>query len=232
MDETLAEFFRRTILKIPMTEMMTILKTWNFLSENQLQTVNFRQRKESIVQDLVLLCEVTVFKVINLEYHTTLRFSSLFPFLSPKEIYVALGCDWGGLCPTIVEKVLIFNWIFQLTKNGYKLVRKKKSEYQGRRNKEVKIMSSIFFKTIRCQRWKDNTQICWSSYAERDTVFHMYLFTYLLFIFKWFQAFRKVASIVQRILLYPYIPSIPFPHSFLNKYTLWPSSSTSGYLNI
>ena len=57
MDETLAEFFRRTILKIPMTEMMTILKTWNFLSENQLQTVNFRQRKESIVQDLVLLCE-------------------------------------------------------------------------------------------------------------------------------------------------------------------------------
>ncbi|CAI9162305.1 unnamed protein product [Rangifer tarandus platyrhynchus] len=57
MDETLAEFFRRTILKIPMTEMMTVLKTWNFLSENQLQTVNFRQRKESIVQDLVLLCE-------------------------------------------------------------------------------------------------------------------------------------------------------------------------------
>ena len=44
-------------MKIPMTEMMTILKTWNFLSENQLQTVNFRQRKESIVQDLVLLCE-------------------------------------------------------------------------------------------------------------------------------------------------------------------------------
>ena len=43
MDETLAEFFRRTILKIPMTEMMTILKTWNFLSENQLQTVNFRR---------------------------------------------------------------------------------------------------------------------------------------------------------------------------------------------
>uniref|UniRef100_A0A8C0I295 Centromere protein N n=1 Tax=Balaenoptera musculus TaxID=9771 RepID=A0A8C0I295_BALMU len=57
MDETVSEFFRRTILKIPMTEMMTILKTWNFLSENQLQTVNFRQRKESLVQDLVLLCE-------------------------------------------------------------------------------------------------------------------------------------------------------------------------------
>ncbi|KAM9047045.1 centromere protein N isoform 3-T3 [Megaptera novaeangliae] len=60
MDETVSEFFRRTILKIPMTEMMTILKTWNVLSENQLQTVNFRQRKEPLVQDLVLLCEVTV----------------------------------------------------------------------------------------------------------------------------------------------------------------------------
>nr|XP_030719127.1 centromere protein N isoform X7 [Globicephala melas] len=57
MDETVSEFFRRTILKIPLTEMMTILKTWNFLSENQLQTVNFRQRKECLVQDLVLLCE-------------------------------------------------------------------------------------------------------------------------------------------------------------------------------
>uniref|UniRef100_A0A452QQJ5 Centromere protein N n=1 Tax=Ursus americanus TaxID=9643 RepID=A0A452QQJ5_URSAM len=57
MDETLVEFIKRTILKIPMTEMMTILKAWNFLSEKQLQTVNFRQRKESLVQDLVLLCE-------------------------------------------------------------------------------------------------------------------------------------------------------------------------------
>nr|XP_004659648.1 centromere protein N [Jaculus jaculus] len=57
MDETVAEFIRRTILKIPVCEMMTILKTWNFLSESQLQTVNFRQRKESLAQDLLLLCE-------------------------------------------------------------------------------------------------------------------------------------------------------------------------------
>ncbi|CAD7689186.1 unnamed protein product [Nyctereutes procyonoides] len=57
MDETVAEFFKRTILKIPMTEMMTILKAWDFLSEKQLQNVNFQQRKESLVQDLVLLCE-------------------------------------------------------------------------------------------------------------------------------------------------------------------------------
>ncbi|KAM5208761.1 centromere protein N isoform 1-T2 [Hipposideros larvatus] len=57
MDETVAEFIKRTILKIPMTEMMTILKAWDFLSENQLQTINFRKRKESLAQDLVLLCE-------------------------------------------------------------------------------------------------------------------------------------------------------------------------------
>ncbi|XP_044778193.1 centromere protein N isoform X3 [Neomonachus schauinslandi] len=57
MDETLAEFIKRTILKIPMTEMMTVLKAWDFLSEKQLQTVNFRQRKEPLVHDLVLLCE-------------------------------------------------------------------------------------------------------------------------------------------------------------------------------
>ncbi|XP_006152654.1 centromere protein N isoform X1 [Tupaia chinensis] len=57
MDETVAEFIRRTILKIRMTEMMTILKAWNFLSDNELQTINFRQRKESLVQHLILLCE-------------------------------------------------------------------------------------------------------------------------------------------------------------------------------
>uniref|UniRef100_A0A8C8X6C2 Centromere protein N n=1 Tax=Panthera leo TaxID=9689 RepID=A0A8C8X6C2_PANLE len=58
MDETVATFIMRTILKIPMTEMMKILKAWDFLSANQLQTVNFRQRKQSLVQDLVLLCEI------------------------------------------------------------------------------------------------------------------------------------------------------------------------------
>uniref|UniRef100_G3SU57 Centromere protein N n=1 Tax=Loxodonta africana TaxID=9785 RepID=G3SU57_LOXAF len=57
MDETVAEFIKRLFLKIPMTEMMTILKAWDFLSESQLQTVNFRQRKEPLVQELVLLCE-------------------------------------------------------------------------------------------------------------------------------------------------------------------------------
>ncbi|XP_006860207.1 PREDICTED: centromere protein N isoform X3 [Chrysochloris asiatica] len=57
MDETVAEFIKRIILKIPMTEMMTILKTWDFLSEHQLQTINFRQRKEALMHNLVLFCE-------------------------------------------------------------------------------------------------------------------------------------------------------------------------------
>ncbi|KAM9192179.1 centromere protein N isoform 3-T4 [Dugong dugon] len=57
MDETVAEFIKRIFLKIPMTNIMTILKAWDFLSESQLQTVNFRQRKEPLAQELVLLCE-------------------------------------------------------------------------------------------------------------------------------------------------------------------------------
>uniref|UniRef100_A0A2K6T485 Centromere protein N n=1 Tax=Saimiri boliviensis boliviensis TaxID=39432 RepID=A0A2K6T485_SAIBB len=57
MDETVAEFIKRTILKIRMNELLTILKAWDFLPENQLQTINFRQRKESLVQHLVRLCE-------------------------------------------------------------------------------------------------------------------------------------------------------------------------------
>lgn len=86
MDETLVEFIKRTIMKIPITEMMPILKAWDFLSEKQLQTVNFRQRKESLVQDLVLLCEVTVIKMINLKYNTPPLVFFFLPFLSPKEI--------------------------------------------------------------------------------------------------------------------------------------------------
>ncbi|KAM4872862.1 centromere protein N-like [Thomomys bottae] len=57
MDKTDAEFFWRTVLKIPMYEMMTILKAWDFFSKSQLQTVNFRQRKEQLALDLVLLFE-------------------------------------------------------------------------------------------------------------------------------------------------------------------------------
>ncbi|NWX49920.1 CENPN protein, partial [Steatornis caripensis] len=57
MDETVAEYIRRTVLKIPRDEIKTMLQKWGFLSETQLQTINFQQMKESISQDVVQLCE-------------------------------------------------------------------------------------------------------------------------------------------------------------------------------
>ncbi|XP_072728109.1 centromere protein N isoform X1 [Ciconia boyciana] len=57
MDEVVAEYIRRTVLKIPRDEIKTMLQTWGFLSEAQLQTVNFHQIKENISQDVVRLCE-------------------------------------------------------------------------------------------------------------------------------------------------------------------------------
>lgn len=65
MDENVAEFLRRSILKIPLCEMKTILKAWDFLSEDQLQTINFRQKKEFLAQEVILMCEVTVLKIIS-----------------------------------------------------------------------------------------------------------------------------------------------------------------------
>ncbi|NXD76036.1 CENPN protein, partial [Halcyon senegalensis] len=57
MDETVAEYIRRTVLKIPRDEIKTMLQQWDFLSEAQLQTINFHQKKETISQDVVQLCE-------------------------------------------------------------------------------------------------------------------------------------------------------------------------------
>ncbi|KFP77994.1 PREDICTED: centromere protein N [Apaloderma vittatum] len=57
MDETVAEYIRRTILKIPRDEIKTVLQKWHFLSETQLETLNFHQIKENISQDVVQLCE-------------------------------------------------------------------------------------------------------------------------------------------------------------------------------
>lgn len=65
MDENVAEFLRRIILKIPLCEMKTILEAWDFLSEDQLQSINLKQRKEFLAQEVILLCEVTLFKIIN-----------------------------------------------------------------------------------------------------------------------------------------------------------------------
>ncbi|XP_012585882.1 PREDICTED: centromere protein N isoform X2 [Condylura cristata] len=77
MDESTAEFLKRTILKIPLAKVMTILSAWGFLSENQLQSINFRQRKESFVQELLLLCEekhaslndVALLDIIYTQFH-------------------------------------------------------------------------------------------------------------------------------------------------------------------
>ncbi|NWU96843.1 CENPN protein, partial [Upupa epops] len=57
MDEIVAEYIRRTVLKIPRDEVLTVLQKWGFLSESQLQTINFHQVKDSISQDVVHLCE-------------------------------------------------------------------------------------------------------------------------------------------------------------------------------
>ncbi|NXF58749.1 CENPN protein, partial [Ciccaba nigrolineata] len=57
MDEIVAEYIRRTVLKIPRDEIKTVLQKWGFLSEAQLQTINFCQIKENISQDVVQLCE-------------------------------------------------------------------------------------------------------------------------------------------------------------------------------
>lgn len=57
MDENVAEFLRRIILKIPLCEMKTILEAWGFLSEDQLQTINLKHRKEFLAQEVILLCE-------------------------------------------------------------------------------------------------------------------------------------------------------------------------------
>ncbi|NXX82554.1 CENPN protein, partial [Urocolius indicus] len=57
MDEIVAEYIRRTVLKIPRDEIKTMLQKWGFLSEAQLRTLNFHQTKENISQDVVQLCE-------------------------------------------------------------------------------------------------------------------------------------------------------------------------------
>ncbi|NXP79809.1 CENPN protein, partial [Ramphastos sulfuratus] len=57
MDETVAEYIRRTVLKIPRDEIKSMLQKWGFLSEAQLQTINFHQIKDNISQEVVHLCE-------------------------------------------------------------------------------------------------------------------------------------------------------------------------------
>ncbi|KAJ7311997.1 hypothetical protein JRQ81_006324 [Phrynocephalus forsythii] len=57
MDETVAEFIKRTVLRIPRSETAKILTTWQFLSENQLQTLNIHQVKENVAEEVLQLCK-------------------------------------------------------------------------------------------------------------------------------------------------------------------------------
>ncbi|XP_053904514.1 centromere protein N [Malaclemys terrapin pileata] len=57
MDETVAEYIRRTVLKIPGHQIMEMLTMWEFLSKTQLETINVHQLKERISQEVVELCE-------------------------------------------------------------------------------------------------------------------------------------------------------------------------------
>ncbi|XP_063168975.1 centromere protein N [Candoia aspera] len=57
MDETVSEYIRRTVLRIPRSETSKMLATWGFLSETQLQSLNIHQKKENVSQAVVELCE-------------------------------------------------------------------------------------------------------------------------------------------------------------------------------
>ncbi|CAD7682290.1 unnamed protein product [Nyctereutes procyonoides] len=68
MYETVAKSIKRIILKIPMTGGRIVF--FFFFSEYQLQAINFQQRKESLIQDLVLLWEKMQyrFKLAGVQY--------------------------------------------------------------------------------------------------------------------------------------------------------------------
>ncbi|KAJ6666078.1 hypothetical protein lerEdw1_000982 [Lerista edwardsae] len=57
MDETVAEFIRRIVLRMTRLEVVQMLARWGFLPENQLQTLNVHQKKENLSQEVVQLCE-------------------------------------------------------------------------------------------------------------------------------------------------------------------------------
>ncbi|XP_070616551.1 centromere protein N isoform X2 [Erythrolamprus reginae] len=57
MDETVAEYIRRTVLRIPRSETPKMLASWGFLSETQLQTLKIHHYKEKVSEAVVGLCE-------------------------------------------------------------------------------------------------------------------------------------------------------------------------------
>nr|XP_056718697.1 centromere protein N [Euleptes europaea] len=78
MDEIVAEYIRRTVLRIPHSDIGKMLTTWGFLSESQLQSINLNQIKEDLSQKVVQLCEkngATIKHAANLDiiYNYTYR---------------------------------------------------------------------------------------------------------------------------------------------------------------
>ncbi|XP_044290013.1 centromere protein N [Varanus komodoensis] len=83
MDETVTEYIRRTVLRIPRSETGKMLTAWGFLSEAQLQSLNIHQLKENLSQDVVQLCEencATIKHAANLDiiYNYTYRDKKLW----------------------------------------------------------------------------------------------------------------------------------------------------------
>nr|XP_020848319.1 centromere protein N isoform X2 [Phascolarctos cinereus] len=83
MDEIVAEFIRRTILKIPVAEIGKILRIWNFIPESQLKTINLKQCKENVSQDVVELCKkkrasMKEAAILDIIYHQTCQIKKIW----------------------------------------------------------------------------------------------------------------------------------------------------------
>uniref|UniRef100_A0A670IRB5 Centromere protein N n=1 Tax=Podarcis muralis TaxID=64176 RepID=A0A670IRB5_PODMU len=70
MDERVAEYIRRTVLRIPRSEMGKMLATWGFLSETQLQSLNIHQLKENVSQEVVRLSMLFIVKYFSSDNYT------------------------------------------------------------------------------------------------------------------------------------------------------------------
>ncbi|XP_069822115.1 centromere protein N isoform X2 [Dendropsophus ebraccatus] len=57
MDERLAEFIKRMILRMPLAEVMPTLKSWGFLAEKELESLALLRVKDSLAMEVVNLCE-------------------------------------------------------------------------------------------------------------------------------------------------------------------------------
>ncbi|XP_073515239.1 centromere protein N [Phyllobates terribilis] len=57
MDECTLEFLKRIIARICFADVMPILKTWGFLAERDLQSLTIGHQKETLVMEVVHLCE-------------------------------------------------------------------------------------------------------------------------------------------------------------------------------